>query len=569
MSTENQATNSESRETSVVDKTNTSTAPSLAQAANSPSPSSFINKREISYPSRVCEIVESTPDLCLSIVDAARSPETHGQLQSFIVYSIRLGPLIVKRRYSEFESLRLCLVKSYPTLIVPPIPEKQSIKSNITQTTSNSLGISHNAVSNSASAVVNRTNGGPSGGSAIGILPGSTTNGGNATLISANSPDSATSRLIEYRKRMLAVFLNRCLANDTFRNCRFFLNFLDPETNFHDFLALNENSILYRTSLYRLSPFEPLANLSNQLYLTLPIPSSADAGQFPELAEEAQFQELLSFETKFRKYEIVLDKISKCNKRLLRHFEEIAPDLTDLGSQYNKLSILQDSTFIEDMGKSHERNLIFLGGLVDSINLRFLDRLIELKHFSRTVKELTGYNRKKVIQCKLVEEQLEITQHKYKACVSQESEIQKIDRRTNATLGKKMDGSCNPMSAPITDAELQTALYAKSKKPFYGRIPGMTKLNSVIQKYTDNNPDQTRRNKVYNLKMRLYQQERQHEILTGEIGKINREVMKQLVEFHEWFKRELCKVVVGYNENLEECLKGGDVIFEELNERDG
>lgn len=32
-----------------------------------------------------------------------------------------------RHRYSEFESLRLNLVKLYPTLIIPPIPSKQTI----------------------------------------------------------------------------------------------------------------------------------------------------------------------------------------------------------------------------------------------------------------------------------------------------------------------------------------------------------------------------------------------------------------------------------------------------------
>lgn len=32
-----------------------------------------------------------------------------------------------RRRYSEFESLRNSLVKLYPTLIIPPIPSKQTI----------------------------------------------------------------------------------------------------------------------------------------------------------------------------------------------------------------------------------------------------------------------------------------------------------------------------------------------------------------------------------------------------------------------------------------------------------
>ncbi|VEU20513.1 DEKNAAC101305 [Brettanomyces naardenensis] len=539
-----------------------------------PSESSFVTKREVAYPARICEIIENSSSLQINIVDAARSSESHGQLQPFIVYSISLGPLIVKRRYSEFESLRICLTKCFPTLIIPPIPEKQSIKSNITETTSTSLGITHptshptNAVESSPSPLPGASE--TSNGTSVPI-----TNGNSATptktALMAASNSSTTSRLIEYRKRMLAVFLNRCLANETLRISKFFLNFLDPETNFLDYLSMNENSVLYRTSIYRLSPFDPLGNLSDQLYLTLPIPSSAEASQFPELSGEQQFQKFISFENKFQKYEAVLDKISKCNKRLLKHFEEMAPDLTDLGSQYNTLSLLQDSNFIEDIGKIYERKLISIGSLADLISLNFLDRLVELKHFTKTVKELTEYNRKKVIQCKVVEKQLAITRQKYKSCESQEAEIKKIDQRTNQSMGNQVGNrigngraAVNPVDAPITDEELQTALYAKSKKPFYGRIPGITKINSVIQKYTDNNPEQTRLNKVYNLKLKLYQLERQHEILASDIGRINREVLKQLVEFHEWFKAELSEVVSEYNGSLKEYIGTSKEAMEEI-----
>lgn len=33
----------------------------------------------------------------------------------------------VKRRYSEFESLRKSLLKLYPILLIPPIPEKHTL----------------------------------------------------------------------------------------------------------------------------------------------------------------------------------------------------------------------------------------------------------------------------------------------------------------------------------------------------------------------------------------------------------------------------------------------------------
>lgn len=47
---------------------------------------------------------------------------------SFIVYTIQTKDMKeVKRRYSEFESLRKSLVRLYPVLLIPPIPEKHTL----------------------------------------------------------------------------------------------------------------------------------------------------------------------------------------------------------------------------------------------------------------------------------------------------------------------------------------------------------------------------------------------------------------------------------------------------------
>ena len=534
---------------------------------------SIISKVEISHPVRICKIIDETKNLKIFITGASKSTEVHSRLQPFIVYSIKLGPLIVKRRYSEFESLRSCLVKCYPTMIVPPIPEKQSLASNISQTTSSSLGI---IGSNNSEELIN-----PDAGGENDIFQGNEqivtknsedkkhtvdenenrisvddADGIGAEQASNHSPNtsvflSGLPHLIEYRKRMLAVFLNRCLENKQIRDCKFFLNFLDPEVNFHDYLEIKENHILFKTSIYRLSPFNPLENLSNQLYLTLPLPSSADISRFIELADEAQFQRIVNFEKKFQKYEDSLDKIGKDNKRILKNFEALCPDLANLGSLYNSLSMMQDSNFMDNFAKLYEREVIFLKAMAGSMSLNFLDRIVELKHFAKTVKELTEYNRKKFIQGKMVSHQLSDIQQKYKVFEMQEVKIQNIDAKANAAMGKSITNNKQiALEAPITDAELQTALFAKSKKPFYGKIPGFKKIGSVFKKYTDTNPDQTRRNKMYNLKLRLYQLRRQHEIIENEIGKINREVIKQLVWFHKWFKVELIKVVGQYHESM-------------------
>lgn len=476
----------------------------------------------------------------VNIVDASVSTDIHSHLNGFIVYLIQLGTLNVRRRYSEFEALRTCLVKQFPTIIVPPIPEKQSLKSNITQTTSKSLGLATSSITNNITDTI----------------PRSQANGNNTSSAFAESEgfddkkngSNSMTMLIEYRKRMLAEFLNKCLQNLPLSKSKFLISFFDPEINYHDFVHNKENLKFFKTSIYQLSPKEPLENIENQIYLTLPIPSSSDAHLFKELAEEEQFQKFVSFESKFLKYELILNNISKINKRLVKHTGELSTELSELGVQFNQLSILQDSDCIEKIGKLFERHTILLSNLSSSINVGFLDKLIELKNFSSTCKGLMEYNRKKIIQFKLVEKELYSVRSRYKRYENEEQRIRKIERKANLALHNTSPDPDDYFEPPITVEELQTALYSKSyNQSIYGKIPGINKFNNMILKYVnDPNPDETRRTKFYNMRIRLFQLERQYACTQDDLGFINSAVMKQLETFHEWFKHELFQLVVSY-----------------------
>ncbi|GMM43698.1 Atg20 protein [Pichia kluyveri] len=545
---------------------------------------SLVTKKELNHSNnRIADIIkEGGDDLVIEITEASKSNDVHGHnLQGFIVYFIKFGIISVKRRYSEFESLRTCLIKQFPTLIIPPIPEKQSLKSNIAFTTSNSLGFATSTFSNNISDHnKNETH---------------SSNGLSSNSIDSEHKDDGFLRryesdpiinLVDYRKRMLSEFLNKCMKIKLLVKSKFFLHFLDPEINFMDYVNDNENHTFYKTSIFQLSPIDPLNNLENQLYLTLPIPLSSDSHLFKELADEEQFQKFVSFETKFIKYEMVLNNITKINKRILKNISSLSNDLSDLGSMYNQLSLLQDSNKIEQIGKLFERHTILLSSLGNSINVGFLDKLIELKNFSTTCKELMEYNRKKIIQFKLIEKELYNTRSRYKRYETEEIRIRKIDQKTENALHKSQNGRNNGVTneinnnnsnknnenendsdesrstrnsdefsePPITDEELQSALYSKScKKTMYGKIPGVNKLNNIILKYVnDPNPDETRRTKFYNLKIRMFQLEKQEQILRNDLKIINRDVMVELESFHVWFKSELSSVTTKYGTFLTE-----------------
>jgi sorting nexin-41/42 len=85
----------------------------------------------------------------------------------------------VRRRYSEFASLRQTLVNLHPTLIIPPIPEKHSM----------------------------------------------------ADYAAKPTKAKEDAGIIELRKRMLAVFLNRCRNMPEVRDDGVWWRFLDPNAS--------------------------------------------------------------------------------------------------------------------------------------------------------------------------------------------------------------------------------------------------------------------------------------------------------------------------------------------------
>jgi hypothetical protein len=127
------------------------------------------------YESRVEQILYENPEPILIIL-AGKNSESGG---SYIVYTIQTGDLQVRRRYSEFASLRQTLVNLHPTLIIPPIPEKHSM----------------------------------------------------ADYAAKPTKAKEDAGIIDLRKRMLAIFLNRCRRMREVLEDGVWWRFLDPNVS--------------------------------------------------------------------------------------------------------------------------------------------------------------------------------------------------------------------------------------------------------------------------------------------------------------------------------------------------
>ena len=165
--------------------------------------STNVSKKKENYDSRVEQILFEYPDLRINIVHAGKNLEGGG---SYIAYTIRTGvsslksihvqpaPFLqkpqdfeVRRRYSDFYSLRQTLVDLHPTLVVPPIPEKHSV----------------------------------------------------ADYAAKPTKAKEDEAIIDHRKRMLSSFLNRCRRSSEIREDGIFWRFLDPHASWVRLQMLN------------------------------------------------------------------------------------------------------------------------------------------------------------------------------------------------------------------------------------------------------------------------------------------------------------------------------------------
>lgn len=248
---------------------------------------------------------------------------------SVIVYLIELrleskdDAIIVKRRYSEFKSLRDNLVKLFPTTIVPPIPEKHTLFTYLVNSIDNTKELS----------------------------------------------------VIEVRKRYFRNFLRDVVfdSNTALRNCPLLHKFLDPSYEMCWDNAINEPPVLLLPqNLLLANPNDPTDQ--NGLYLLLPSVNGFEVDSTDNLSalkkintdlhklrdeisiydlkennrQEVQANpdifgdipaDLVTFEINFHQNIKVLQDVHKLNTRSARNLRQMINILIELGGNLNNFSL--------------------------------------------------------------------------------------------------------------------------------------------------------------------------------------------------------------------------------------
>ncbi|CAN9323457.1 unnamed protein product [Alternaria alternata] len=364
------------------------------------------------YDARVEQWLYEHPDQLVLITSAGKDGV------NYIQYTINCGGLEVKRRYSEFASLRAELVRLHPTLIVPPIPEKHTM----------------------------------------------------ADYAAKPTKAKEDAGIIELRKRMLAVFLNRCRKMKDILEDGVFWRFLDPYTSWNDVLTSPPVSNIPKQIL-KAPPLDP-ANPS-QAHSYLPVPSSsaklksgsatsssgtpvspannaampsaaahttpgpAIFGRFPpetrDMSEEELDPYFVSFENSSKDLEHLLQgPMEKVNRRLLMHLGNWGEDMADLGARFNAFSLSEQTqslaAAIEKTGQAVDSTYIATTELSSSLSAGFSEPMRESAQFAGVVRSTLRYRVLKRIQEDMTKDELEKKRNLLESLERSEAESKRLEQ---------------------------------------------------------------------------------------------------------------------------------------------
>lgn len=527
------------------------------------------------YESRVERLLHEHADLVITITYAGKNLEGGG---SYIAYTIRTHDLEVRRRYSDFYSLRQTLVSLHPTLVIPPIPEKHSV----------------------------------------------------ADYAAKPTKAKEDEAIIEHRKRMLASFLNRCRRMKDVREDGIFWKFLDPHASWNEVVHSPPVSLLPKNPL-RAPPLDPANPSPGHNYLPIPsstaklksgkesmssgtpvsppgnsalpsaaahsIPGPQIFGKFPPPTQQLSEADLdpyfVNFEASSRELENLLQgNVEKVNRRTLSHLNSWSEDLAELGARFNGFSLSEQSptlaAAIEKMGQAVDLTYMATGELASSLSAGFSEPMRESAQFASIVRNVLRYRILKRVQEEMTRDELE----KKKALLNQlersEMEAKRIDqhlensgflppsgplpKRSASTSASRADrprgeddnasidsdfppGQVDPRAIPTasqgapqqrSEPTSPSGTHRKSGSGNFVTNKIFGRINHAIHGMVDVDPERTRRDQIGKTRESLVQLEQALEVSEKDVKDASAGVMKSLQEFQSEKEEDLRSYMIAY-----------------------
>nr|POF17145.1 sorting nexin-41 [Quercus suber] len=528
-----------------------------------------VQPKEGGYDSRIEQILYEHPELEIQIVYAGKNTEGGG---GFITYTIRTGEIEVRRRYSEFASLRQTLTNLHPTLIIPPIPEKHSIADYAAKPTKAKEDVG----------------------------------------------------IIELRQRMLATFLNRCRRMKEVRDDGVWWRFLDPNVSWNEVLHSYPAANIPKNNL-KAPPLDPANPTPGHSHLPVPsqnaklrsssstsfsgTPSSPPASsiapsaaahttpqiqyiRFPSSTQDLSESDLdpyfSSFESSSKDLETLLTgSMEKVNQRLLRHMYSLGDDLMDLGARYNAFSLSEQSQSvahaIEKAGQACDFTYIQSRDLSSGLSAGFAEPMRESAQFAGVVRSVLKYRVLKRVQEEMTRDELEKKKNSLEQLERSEMEAKRIEQYMtssgmyNSSPGPRRSASNSSNRERTTREEDNTSVDsdfppgqanhqvptasqgAPQQKSYvsppssppngshkrgtsgvanklFGRLSGFT---HAIQGATDQDPERARRDQLGKTKESLSQLEQALEVAQKDVKDASAGVLQDLKRFQRQKEEDL------------------------------
>ncbi|KAJ7880313.1 hypothetical protein B0H14DRAFT_2707385 [Mycena olivaceomarginata] len=394
--------------------------------------------------------LHSGDDVEILITDAQKT--SVNATSPYIVYVIQTGNAEARHRYSEFESLRLNLVKLYPTLIIPPIPSKQTI--------------------------------------------------GDYAVKQAKAKEDAA--LIARRKRMLQTFLNRVARHPILSNDHVFHRFLDGEVSWSEVLNSPPLSLLPKNIL-KAPSHNPTDQNASPAYAALPNPSAAHPLRNPD----QRFLDSEAFTSKFANH--VSGPMEKVTRRTLKRWSDQAQDHADLGAALNGFSLHESgelSGAIEKTGQAVDATYVSTTKLLQELEQNWAEPLHEYTQFASIIKKLLAYRHQKNVQYEMTQDALDSRREQLEELEKSEREARRLEQAlgrgrvnsepsgTSPPLGEQGEENTSRQSQESQSAYLPPH---PGPNPSRRRAPGMGLLNAIsytLHGMMDVDPETARRNGI-------------------------------------------------------------------------
>ncbi|KAI0788801.1 hypothetical protein C8Q75DRAFT_767993 [Abortiporus biennis] len=403
--------------------------------------------------------LHSGEDVEILITDAQKT--SLNSSTPYITYVIQSGAAIAYHRYSEFESLRTSLAKLYPTLIIPPIPSKQTI--------------------------------------------------GDYAVKQGKAKEDAA--MIARRKRMLQTFLNRISRHPILSNEHVFHRFLDGEVSWAEVLHSPPLSLLPKNIL-KAPSHNPTDQTSIIAYAALPSPSVTHALRRPD----QRFLDSEIFTNKFAAH--VSGPMEKVTRRSMKRWSDVAHDHAELGAALNGFSLNETgqlATAIEKTGQAVDATYMSTTKLLQELEQNWAEPLHEYSQFAAIIKKLLAYRHQKHVQYEMTQDNLDAKREQLEELEKNEREARRLEealssgRPRSTSLGAPAPTRISEDGSPEQNGEAPPAVVSQSTpestylpphpgpNPVRRRAPGMGFLNALsytLHGMMDVDPATARRNGI-------------------------------------------------------------------------